>query len=253
MRCRLILLLPVAISLPGAQPAWKEFSLGPMTPKGPPNSDGKVRNGGLRAKSISTRSLIAIAAGVSPTHVLGPDWIDTERFSVAAVLADDSRSRLRTRPSGGAGLDDEFRELFSQEIASRFHLEIRRERRDVRGFVVRPPNGAQLKARQSKSLEGGRFIRKGTPIVNVFSTLDARGTTLQDLCNWLERQLNAPVVSNDGLPIGVWDFRLRWRSGDQTSLRQAVREQVGLDIVEGNTLVEYIVVSPIEKPDFGPH
>jgi hypothetical protein len=74
MQRRLTLLLPMAISLLNAQPKWQEFSLGPVTPKDPPNSSGTVRKGALHARSISAKSLIAIAAGVSPTRVLGVDW-----------------------------------------------------------------------------------------------------------------------------------------------------------------------------------
>jgi hypothetical protein len=105
---RLALVLSLVASLGDAEPNWKEFSLGPAVPKGPINPRGMVRRGILRARSISARTLIGISTGVPPARVLGPDWIDSECYAISAVLADDSKGRLRDRPATGASRDDEF-------------------------------------------------------------------------------------------------------------------------------------------------
>jgi uncharacterized protein (TIGR03435 family) len=222
----LAFLLSVGASLAAAQPNWKEFSLGPAIPKGPINPRGSVRRGILRAKSISARTLIAISTGLPPPRVLGPDWIDSEHYSVSAVLADDLKGRLRSRSAAGASLNDEFQSLFASEIASRFRLEFQKERRETSGFELRPEASANVKARRSKSLEGARFNQKGTPIINVRQSLEVQGATLLEFADWLERRLGMPVVAADALPDGVWDFRLRWTTGDKSSLREAVRDQV---------------------------
>jgi uncharacterized protein (TIGR03435 family) len=160
--------------------------------------------------------------------VLGPDWIDSENYGISAVLADDSKGRLRTRSTSGSSLDDEFQTLFAREITSRFRLEFERERWEGRGFVLRVPASADanIKARRSRSLEGARFIEKGTPIVNMRRSLEVQGATLSEFLDWLERLLGMPVVAIDALPDGVWDFRLRWTTGDESSLCRAVRDQV---------------------------
>jgi uncharacterized protein (TIGR03435 family) len=131
--------------------------------------------------------------------VLGPDWIDSERYGISAVLADDTKGRLRTRSTAGPSLDDEFQTLFAQEIASRFALEFHKERRDARGFVLRPQASANVKARRSRSLEGARFIEKGTPFINVRSSLEVQGATLLEFTDWLERRLGMPVVAGGPL------------------------------------------------------
>jgi uncharacterized protein (TIGR03435 family) len=249
---RLAFLLSVGASLAAAQPSWKEFSLGPARLKGPINPRGAVRWGTLRARSLSARTLIAISSGVPPARVLGPDWIDSERYGILAVLADDSKGRLRTRSTAGSTLDDEFQTLFAEEIASRFGLEFHKERRETSGFVLRPEASTDIKARRSRSLEGARFIEKGTPIINVRQSLEVQGATLLEFSDWLERRLGMPVVAAGALPDGVWDFRLRWTTGDERSLREEVRDQVGLEILPSNVTAEYVVISRVERPQLGP-
>ena len=247
MRFLAALLLPFTFPSITAQPTWKEFSLGPVTTLGPPNSRRLKGKGVLRARSITAKSLIALAAGVFPTRVLGPDWMDSECYSITAVISNDSRGHLRTRTRGISGSDDEFRSMFSQEIASRFHLKTHTERKDRDAFVVQPLSEGRLKVRRSKSLEGGQVNMKGSLIVNVYETVDARGLTLLEFCGWLERHLDSPVIPSPTFPSGTWDVHLHWRTGGQRPLLAAVRDQVGLDLVEGNAPVEYLIVDHVDR------
>lgn len=234
------------------QPMWETFSLGPATSGGLANSKPAVRKGIMRAKSISAKSLIGFVAGISPTRVLGPEWIDTERYSVTAILSDNSRGRLRRRSPTGASSDEEFRLLFTQEIVSRFQLKMHTEQRSQHAFVASLLSGQRLKVHESKALEGGHLKHHGSSVTNMYSVIDARGLTFLELCNWLERQLNAPVIPNPTFPPGVWDFRVKWRTADQNSLLAAIRDQIGIDLVEGNAAINYLVVDHIEKPSVLP-
>jgi len=128
--CRRIALLSILVSLLAAQPpAWKEFSIGPPTPKAP-NNAYNVPQGILRASSISLRSLIGIIAGVPMARIVGPDWMDTEPYAVVAELSDESRLRLRTRSPDHASVGEEFRSMLTKELVERFHLEFHRETRE---------------------------------------------------------------------------------------------------------------------------
>jgi uncharacterized protein (TIGR03435 family) len=247
---RLAFVLSIGASLVPAQPNWREFSLSPARVQGALNPMGAVRRGTLRARSISARALIAISAGVPPARVLGPDWIDSENYAILAVLADDSQGRLRTRSTAHTSLDDDFQNLFAQEIASRFRLEFQRERQERRGFVLRL-SASGIKARRSRSLEGARFMAKGMPIINVRQSLEVQGATLLEFSDWLERRLGVPVVAPGELPDGVWDFRIPWTTGDENSLGEAIRDQVGLELLPGNVTAEYVVISRVERPELG--
>ena len=94
--------------------------------------------------------------------------------------------------------------------------------------------------------------------------------TFLEVCDWIERQLASiehydlcrrekacappsakPVTAILPYPDGVWDLRLKWRSGIKASLLEALRKQLGLDLSEKITTVEYIVVDKVEKPSEG--
>jgi uncharacterized protein (TIGR03435 family) len=254
MPTRLNLFLLISISLLGAEPSWKEFSLGPMTQKGPVNPRGTIRDGSLRAKSISARTLIAISMGISPARVLGPDWIDSERYKISAVLSDADARSLRTRSSGGASRNEQFQALLRQEIIRRFGMEFQPERRVTSGFAAGLPPSGSVRARRSKSLEGARFKESGTPVINVRRTLDVRGATMPEFLEWLERSwLRAPVVATGAAPQGVWDFRIRWTTADHASLFRVVKEEVGIEITPGTVSPEYLIIKRIERPEIGHH
>ena len=115
--------LPVLLAVLTAQPpAWQEFSIGPAASK--QNLINDYRRGVLRASSISLKSLIGIAAGMPEAHILGPDWIDTERYAITAMLSDETRLRLRTRSEDDGHLAMEFRTLLAEELAQRFPCSI---------------------------------------------------------------------------------------------------------------------------------
>ncbi|MFN7920048.1 MAG: TIGR03435 family protein [Bryobacteraceae bacterium] len=248
MHFRLPVCLLVGASLGFAQPGWREFELGPATTKGPAKFRGSIRSGALRARSISPRTLIAIATGVSPVRVLGPDWIDTERYRISAVLGE--AKALRTRSSPSPSIQEEFRLLFSKEIVRRFRLEFQMGRRETAGFWAKHSPSAATKARLSKSLEGARFQESGTPVINVRRTLDVRGATIAEFLDWVERfGLRAPVVATSALPEGTWDFRIRWTTGDPDSLLQAIHEAIGWELSPGSVSPEYVVIKRIARPD----
>jgi uncharacterized protein (TIGR03435 family) len=228
------------------------FHVGPMTQKGPVNPRGAIRDGALRARSISARTLIAIAMGISPARVLGPDWIDSERYQISAVLTDANARSLRTRLSGSASRNEEFQVLLREEIVRRFGMEFQQERRETSGFAARLPPSGSIKAQRSKTLEGARFKESGTPVLNVRRTLEVRGATMPEFLEWLERfWLRAPVVAISAVPYEVWDFRIRWTTADQSSLFQSVKEKVGIEITPATVSPEYLIIKRIDRPEIG--
>src|SRR5215469_900528 len=148
--------LPILLAVSTAQPsAWQEFSIGPAVPK--QNVVNDSRQGVLRADSISLKSLIGIAAGVPEARILGPDWMDTERYAITATLSDESRLRLRRRSEDVDGLAVEFRTMLTEELGQRLHLQYHREMRDRLSYTLRHAAGRQMKLRPAPSRERGRL------------------------------------------------------------------------------------------------
>src|SRR5579863_1213777 len=110
-RCALLLITLSWMAGQRLPPTWKEFSMGPVQHRlRSPVSN--IRQGELRAGSISLKSLVGIAAGLPAVRILGPDWLATEQYSVDATLSDESRLRLRTRSKDPVAED--FRSLLQQ-------------------------------------------------------------------------------------------------------------------------------------------
>lgn len=248
MRSRLLLLL-ACVPLAAQTPAWKEFAIGPATRK--PVRINDVVHGALHANSISLRSLIAIAAGIPAYRIIGPDWIETDFYSVSATISDQSL-RLRTRSDADASVAADFRSLLTRELARRFRLEWHREMQDRLAYTLRRDAGSPWRLRQAKESERGRIEITGTPITNATAHLDAKGAALETLCSRLQRILKAPVAPDPSLPEGAWDFRLQWKTGDPASLFAALRNQLGLELVEESRRQEYLIVDRVERPPLPP-
>ena len=241
-------LLPLFLTALCAQPAWKEFSLGPAIRK-PDARANNARQGLLHSNSISLHSLIAIAAGLPPVDVLGPEWLDGAHYAISAAISDESRLRLRTREPDETSVVDEFRSLLTAELVARFQLQFHRETRESLQYILQTAADQTLKARPSAVRERGRFQITGTPILNVHSSLDARGVTFRALANWLQGRLHGPMSLDASIPSGVYDFHLRWQTGDETSLVAALGDQLGLAVVKETRRREFLIVDHVERPD----
>ena len=246
---RRLALLPAALSLLPAQPppapAWKEFSLGPAT-RQVETTATNIRLGVLRSNSISLRSLIGVAAGVSPVRVLGPEWLAGEHFTVAAIISDESRLRLRTRSPGDPGVEGEFRSLLTGELAQRFQLEFHRETRAGDGYTLQPAGGL-MTLQPAKPGERGQ-VTVSNPAFSGVTTLDARNVTFRTIGAWLQGHFKEPVAIDSALPEGGYDFHLEWKTGDDTSLAAALRQQTGLQLTPETRRLEYVVVDRVERP-----
>jgi len=84
------------------------------------------------------------------------------------------------------------------------------------------------------------------------ATLEAGSVTFRAIANWLQDYLKYPVAAETSLPGGTYDFRLKWRSKDQPSLFHALKEQLGLELVEDPRSQEYFVVDRVERPTLPP-
>jgi uncharacterized protein (TIGR03435 family) len=244
-------LLPAAIFLLTAQPAppptWQEFSIGPATRRIELNP-GSIRQGQLRSNSISLKSLVGVATGVPAVRVLGPEWMSSDHYAVAATLAEESRLRLRTRSPDDPRVVEEFQSLLTHELVQRFHLEFHRENRRSSEFTLQPSEARPLNLRPATARERGR-VTINNPALSPDTTLDARNVTFRSIASWLQNHLNQPVSVAPSLPAGSYDFHLQWKAKDQSSLLAALQQQVGVELVEETRTLEYLVVDRAERLD----
>jgi uncharacterized protein (TIGR03435 family) len=204
-----------------AAPAWKEFSIGPMVKPG-----GRYGSDGIRGDGVPLKKVIAKAYGLPEHRVVGPEWINAQRYQWTAVVADPVK----------------FQPFMQQELASRFHMEAHRETRDVPVYLLTPSPDARPGGPPASTTGIG-----GSEISGV--GLRMPRSTMADFAGTLADMLLRPVFDETGME-GNYDIVLSWKFGNPESLKKAVKEQLGVEMVEDHRAVELLIITRIEKPEF---
>ena len=172
-----------------------------------------------------------MAYRVNDYQVLGPDWLATENFDIAAKLPDGAtRAQLP--------------EMIQSLLADRFKLVLHRDKKEFPVYaLVVAKNGPKLKESPPDSGAEASPGAKGTVDINVTAgrgggvidlgngssigygrdRLEAKKVTLSALAGAVERLLDRPVVDMTGIG-GTYDFSLAY-SWDE--LRSLVRSTSG--------------------------
>jgi uncharacterized protein (TIGR03435 family) len=224
----------VASVKPSAQSVGKDYynqiTIGPSTFSG---------------RNVTLKRLITEAYGIEPPQVFdGPKWLDESEFDVEAK-------------AGQAVSPDELRKMLQPLLASRFHLALHRETRELKIFEL--------------------TVDKGGPKIHVIK--DGEGTPaplgsrhfhgdLQQLANLISIQLTIPAAMDDpsrpsiasGAPVpvfnktgltGIYDFDLALKIEPGIPSfnlwQNALREQLGLKLENRKAPVEGIVVDSADR------
>ena len=209
-----------------------------------PNRSGRTDthsdsdNNRISIVNMQLRRLIAKAYDVRPDQIVGPDWLDTERFDMVA--------KSEFVPDGKQLL-----EMIQTLLAERFKLALHRETREGRAYaLIVARGGLKMKAVEpdgDSSTNNGRgeLVAKGISMARLAETLSRLGLT---------------VVDQTGVN-GVFDFKLTydpastWPSADATagtsdsgpSIFTALQEQLGLRLESRKVPIEYLVIDHVER------
>lgn len=215
------------------------FDVASVKPAPPPmggyNSSMNVSPGRLTCTNVTLKKLLARAYSLKDYQVSGPEWMNTELYTIVASMPADT--------SG-----DDLLEMVQSLITERFQLVSHRETKEMPVYeLVVGKNGSRLKA-----VEFGRGSTSVTP-----GKLVAQGVPLRNFTDQLSRFLNRPVLDKTGL-TGVFDFTMEWSPDGKTSdaagdlpvgpsLFTAVQEQLGLKLESRKAPIETLVVDRAEK------
>jgi len=208
-----------------------------------------------------------------------PDWIDTERYTIAAKMQDGPP------PATGALFV-----MIENLLKDRFNLVTHRETRElpIYNLVVAHPDrlGPALKesSRECRTelTERVEAARRGAPMpttpavcmtsrLNV-GTASMDGTQMAVLANFLTQSVGRPVIDRTGL-TSFYDLTLKWTpnpGGGPTpfglpagllptappppedpnapNIFTAVQEQLGLKLEAGRGPVEVVIIDRLDKP-----
>jgi uncharacterized protein (TIGR03435 family) len=258
----------------------------------PPSSQGQlvnVRANRLTAFNITVRELIRNAYNLQHVPrsfvVDGPEWIDSERYNVEAVVEKPFEAqRVRNVPPPSAAA------MIRSLLVDRFHLQVHNEtrEREVLELVLDRADrrlGPGLKPSQAKCLGPFDLVDLDTTNRAIFPTEDPRpyfcpfgyfyGPTsrmqasqmrMRDIAMFfgLIASVNMGVVDRTGVD-GRYDIDLTFAGDvilspnaapvprevgatDALPLRAAIRQQLGLRLEQTRAQVEVLVIDHVERP-----
>ena len=176
---------------------WKEFTIGPPT-----RNQSGFSQYGIRAEGVPLKRALARAYGLPEYAIIGPDWVDTERYAITGQVENPA----------------DFKPLFQQELTTRFHMVAHTETKEVPVFLLKTMEGGALKPASGDSPHGLAGLRLTHATVAVFAG------ALADL-------IRRPVFDETGLD-GSFDLSLYWKSGNMVALQAAAKDQLGLQLVD---------------------
>lgn len=216
----------VANRNPDAKPPLFEVLVRPSTFT---NSTCGMGNGGLNARAWSVRQILPLAFDVRYDRILTNSPLPEGKYDFTI-----------TQPRG---TDESLTILLQQALKSAFGLTGTRETNDAEVLLLK------VKETNAKGLvvspTPGSSFRYGPG--NVSGT----DVSLGGIVNALETLLKQPVIDETGL-TNHYDVTLKWdeKSPDNPNpegLKQAVREQLGLELVPGVRPVEMVRITSVKE------
>jgi uncharacterized protein (TIGR03435 family) len=216
--------LAASLVLGQAAPAFEVASIRPSGDQVTQVNVGvRVSDSQVRLTFLSLRDYVAMAYGVRPHQITGPDWLAQSRFDIAAKI-----------PDGGTAA--QMPEMLQALLADRFQAKVHREAKEFPVYaLVVGRDGLKLR----EIPPGPEDLPAGSATVNVAATGSAAGVgvdlgngssfsmgngrieatrvTMAALAEMLTRLLDRPVVDQTGL-TGRYDLTFPITPEDYTAM-----------------------------------
>jgi len=127
--------------------------------------------------------------------------------------------------------------VFQHAVEAFFGVRTRREKQEVDVFVLRVPEGKTSSLRPSQAAKETRSFGRGK--------IHAEKQPLTVLAQTLENFLGRPVVDETKVS-GEYDWELPYNYADKSLLLNALRDQLGLEVVPAKRTIEMLVVEKAE-------
>jgi len=235
-------LKPAAIASGGGYTSWS---------RGGPGTGDPTR---IDYHNVSLSDLICRGYAVEYYQLVGPDWLMSERYELAATLATGTTK-------------EQFQAMFRNLLIDRFKLQVHRDQKEMERYSLTVgKRGAKLKPHvetpepDTPQSFGSRTDSDGYPVVPRAGMAMINGYARMKYPNWdvdtiagmLAMQLRAPVHNDTGL-TGKFDFELFWSTRPPAAddsgpdLATAVQEQLGLKVERKKGPVDVVVIDHVER------
>jgi uncharacterized protein (TIGR03435 family) len=226
-----------------------------------PNNSGasSIQGLTLNGRNFATRNsslgdLIGFAYEVQAKQIVAaPDWLDKDRYDIAAVPDQDGAPNIQ-----------QLRAMVRKLLTSRFNLKFHHDQRELSAYVLTVgKNGQKLTPTQLKGSLPGMGMRPGPTGL----TLVMANSRLADFTGFLQMiVLDRPVVDRTGV-TGRFDYSVTFTPDDSQfnghppklppstettesspNLFTALQQQLGLKLDAEKTSVDVIAIDHVEKP-----
>jgi uncharacterized protein (TIGR03435 family) len=184
--------------------------------------------GRLEALNSSLDELIRYAYDLKDYQLSGPHWLndDSVCFDISATAPGATQNEMRA--------------MLQTLLAERFHLQVRRETRELPIYKMVPAKGGP-KLKPAASETGAPSFKSNSGSSG--GAMSATGVTMADFAAQLSRDFKRPVFDQTGL-TGRYDFSLHY---DETGMASAIQQQLGLRVESAKAPVEVLVVDSIDR------
>ena len=201
------------------------------------------------AFGASLRALVMAAYGKDCSLLSGgPDWFGSDRYDIEGIIPEGSTSYTLQQFRNGEA--PKLQRMLQTLLTNRFKLSVRREMKDTSVY-----NLVVIKAGKLKAADGPP---KPGAAVRLIPTIDVRATT-PNFAELLTALVGRPVFDKTELK-GQFDIHLEWafdssapgeegpRPMDQSSIQNALQEQLGLKLEAAKSPVEFLSIEHAERP-----
>jgi uncharacterized protein (TIGR03435 family) len=193
-----------------------------MSPGGLTDKDGRYDVYGE-----TFRDILSNAYQIPENRVDAPEWCSNVSYDFSIVT-----------PQHG---EDLRWPLLKQALEAAFRLKLHEEIKETRVYVLRKLDGEQPKLRPA-STQG-----KSSHWIAGKGEAKAMGASVGVIAHVAQVVLGEEVLDETRL-ADRYDFDLKWDANQPTSLINAIREQLGLELVAERRNLEHLVVDSIEEP-----
>jgi uncharacterized protein (TIGR03435 family) len=185
------------------------------------------KNGRYDVYGETLRDILSNAYQIPENRVDAPEWCSKVTYDFS-IVTPQHREDLRWL-------------LLKQALEPAFRLKLHEETKETRVYVLRKLDGQEPKLRPA-STQG-----KSSHWIPGKGEAEAMGASVGVITNVVQFVLREEVLDETGL-TDRYDFDLKWDANQPTSLINAIREQLGLELVAGRRNLEHLVVDSIEEP-----
>jgi uncharacterized protein (TIGR03435 family) len=245
---------PPKLMAADADPSFDVATIKPNNSGAPSMQGLTIKGRNFATRNSSLGDLIAFAYQIQAKQIEGgPEWIDKDRYDIAAVPDQE-----------GSPNPQQVRSMVRKLLTDRFGLKFHKDKRELSAFVLTvDKSGQKLAPTQLKgSLPGIGFgPGKGGLSMRVMNG------TIPDFTGFLQSLvLDRPVVDQTGL-TSKFDFSFTFTPDDSEfnghppqlpkqaddaeaapGLFEAMQKQLGLKLEAKKTLVDVIVIDKVQKP-----